>query len=444
MEENPEDTQQEAPEESPRVSEEDSLLQSAVDGMNDAEEDQPTPPSKVTGVFVRKSRKKLWIALLVLVVLGGIAAGVTVLLTKDKKTAGNTTKSQQANAAQQEKTLTYEPDLVSYSFRSNQTDPISVYYRPTAGGERKEVIKLSNDENAVFSDARGQFSVFASDSKIYASSDGARTYKLIYTEQTSDTIVSLKVSGDGKRLAFATVPGVGNSIAGHIYSIGLDGKDKKEITSSDSTALLILNWNDSVGKIAYSEGCYYCDGARSGYKIYDLKTKKTEDLLPGKDLRTLSDGIEVSDDMKQLIYIQGVFAPSEWSLAPPHQVKTVDLTNMKETLIQTIGTSGEQNANGTMRYWNFFVGFLAGTSDAYYSDGESVYRVESNQPKLLFKSDTDINRVHYVSDKKVIVETKVGTNGTDFLLSNYDVASSKSIQIFEGDVNTLVFGVTTK
>ncbi len=447
MEDSPEDKQQPISEETPKLSEEDSLLQSAVDGMNEAEEEQSTSPSKVTGVSVKKSRKKLWIALLVLMVLGGIAAGVTVLLTKDKKTAGNMTKSQQANAAQQEATLTYEPDLVSYSFRSNQTDPISVYYRPTAGGERKEVMKLNKDESAVLSDTRGQLSVFASDSKIYSSSDGARTYKEVYKQDTSDAIASVKISGDGKRIAFSTVPGVdGTTEDKHygIYTIGLDGKDKKEITTSEKAALLIIHWNNGADKIVYSEGCYYCDGPRTAYKMYDMKAKKAEDILPGKDVRTFGYGMAISDDMKQLIYIQGTYDSNQMGTDAPHLVKTVDLSTMKETLVESIGTKGEQNPNGTAKYWTFSLGFLAGTNKAYYSVDTKLYKVEGGKPKLLFTSDADIQRAHYVSDKKVIVETKVGTNGTDFLLSNYDVASSKSVQIFEGDVNTLVFGVTTK
>lgn len=429
---------------------EDDLLQSATAGMVEAEQDQPTPPpTRVTTGTVTKSHKKLWISLLIIVVLGALGGGAYALFMKKDSPQENNASQQQQNKEEEEKAaLDYKPDLVAYLHRDNQSQPNVLFNRPTLGGERREVLKFQQDENTVMSDAFGQEVVIASDSKLYVSRDGGRKYDVVYTHDTSDMIVSVSISKDGSRIAFATVPSVQGASAtsgdyGALYSIDLDGKDRQKIANSTDKALLLVAWNAEQGKIIYSEGCYGCDGARTAYKLYDIEQKKAEDLLPGKDVSLFHYGIKVSDDLTQAIYIQAPTGSSAMEVAPPYQVRVVSLKDMEDTLVQSVGTQGELNPNGTPRYWNFALGFLAGTNTPYYTVDSSLYQVVDGEPVLIAQTDMPIGSVYYASATNIILTTRNTPSDEAFFLNNYDVAKEESTQIFEGDYNTLVFGIST-
>lgn len=426
---------------------EDDLLQSATAGMVEAEQDQSTPPpTRVTTGTVTKSRKKLWISLLIIVVLAGLGGGAYALFTK-KDSAKDTNASQQESTEDKKVELNYKPDLVAYLHRDNQSEPNALFTRPAIGGERKEVMKFQQDENTTVSDVRGQDVVIASDTKLYVSRDGGRKYNAVYTHDTTDVIVSVKVSSDGSRLAFGTVPSVegvaGSDHYGSIYTVDLEGKDKQQLTSSKEKALLLLAWDADSNKMAYSEGCYYCDASRTAYKLYDIESKKAEDLLPGKDASTFHYGLQVSHDLTRAVYVQSPTGSSAMESTPPYQVRVTDLKDMKDTLVQTVGSKDDMNPNGTARFWDFSLGFLAGTNTPYYATDKSLYQVVDGEAKLLLTSDQFISQVHYASDEQLIYTARQSQGAEALFLNHYDVTKEVVTQIFEGDYNTLVFGVST-
>ncbi|MCA9329248.1 hypothetical protein KDA11_01255, partial [Candidatus Saccharibacteria bacterium] len=293
---------------------EDDLLKSALANIDEVQNSQgESTTNYVTGGVLKSKISKLKKTLIIALVLviSSLAIGFGYwLLQKDKNTqSSNQNNSDQQNSkkvSEQTVKLGFDPDLVAYLHRDNQADPNQLFYRPANGGERKDVLKLQNDESAVVSDVYGQIVVLASESKLYLSNDGGRNYNVIYTHDTSDSIISAKISTDLSKIAFSTIPSIegvaGSSYYGTIYSINIKGEDKKQLIQSSDKALLLLGWDSKQNKIAYSEGCYNCDGSRTAYKLYSINSTNTEGILTDKDLATVQ-YLQISRDLSKVIYV---------------------------------------------------------------------------------------------------------------------------------------------
>lgn len=436
----------------PKIGKEESILQAASEELNEAEANEPNEPTRpvMVGGPTKKSHKKLLVALLSLVVVGGLIAGGLLLFKKPANTPAAKGTGSGTSAPTVKTARTYVPDTVPYAFRANSTDPYSIYYRPAAGGERKEVMKLERDEYASVSDTVGNVVVFGSDTKLYASEDSGKTYTKIYTATSGEAINSVKISSDGDKIAVAVVPDFSNQSKGQVFTVDLNGKNKKNLFE-DPNALYLIGWSNKKQKMAYWQGCYGCDGGRTGWKLRDLKTNKARDLVKDVDPKTFYYVAAVSDDMSTLMYIQTTYdaaikvdgLPGYYSAAP-YKVMKADLNaNNGGIDIATVGKKQEKNSNGTDKIRRFSVGFLAGTNDGYYAEGNKINMVSTEGAEVLYQADQDISAVHYASDKAVIVSTG-DLSSSDFLLSNYDLKTKKSTQIFQGDANTSLFGIATK
>lgn len=434
----------------PTYSNEDALLVGASKNLEE-------PFFEEESLKKKKHRlRKLFIYLLILVLVGSAGGGAYYLIVKKKifakkgvsqNASTTTTANKQAPAATIPKAST--PDAVVYAYKAADKDPYSLYYRPAAGGDRKEVQKIEKDF-AIFShDVVGQTVVFANDSKIYASIDGGKTYKSIYTTSAGGALTSIKLSSEGDRLAVGVVPDFGNNLKGNVFTIDLTGSDKKDLFDADKYAIYLIGWSNTKQQVAYSEGCYACDGGRNAYKIRDLKSKTAKDLVPNTDIKMLGFAKALSSDLTKLVYIEStldasiktVGIPGYYSAAP-YKVKTIDIATNKVTSYATIGTKNEKNANGTDKNRSFQVGFINGTNDAYYSEGNNLYTLDSSKANTLFGADQPIIGAFYVSSKLAI--TSYGKDTSDFLLTNYSVADKKPVTILSGDNNAVILGVTTK
>ncbi len=431
---------------SPPISKEESILQSASEGVDEID-DQPNrvvlPPAPE-----KKSHKKLWIALLLLVVIVG-GGGAAFALLGSKKETPAASSSTGTPVVEKKATQTFSPDKVSYAYRTAEADPYTVFYRPTAGGERKEVTKLDRDEYVSNMDVKGNVAAFLSGKKIFLSKDGGTTYKAVYTVEAGEDVISLKIAGDGSRITFSTFSTASADVEGKIYSLNTSGSDKQELVTSAKYALFVQAYSPTTNRLAYAEGCYGCDSGYSAIKLYDLKKKTAEDLLDGADIKTLEYTMAFSDDMKVVTYIKHTVDTSiaidgipGYYTGAPYSIMQVDVASGESKVVKTIGTKQEKNANGTYKYRQFFLGFLAGTSTPYYAEDTNIYRIVSLKPELLYTSDKALGGVYFVSDKNVIVGTELPAN--EYTLSNYDLTTKKSVLIFEGNINTSIIGVSTK
>lgn len=436
----------------PRLGKEESILQAASEELAETEATQPDEPSRPVSANgpPKKSHKKVYIGLLSLVIISGLVIAGVLLLKKPAKTSSSATSKTGTIADKAQASKTYVPDTVAYAFRANSTDPFSIYYRPAIGGERKEVKKLDRDEYVSVSDVVGNVVVFGSDTKLYVSQDAGKTYETVFTAAAGEAINSVKLSSEADRIAVAIVPDFSNQSKGAVFSIDLDGKDKKDLFE-DPSALYLIGWSSKKQKIAYWQGCYACDGGRTGWKLRDLKTNTAKDLVSGVDPKTYYYVASVSNDMSTLMYIQSTYdaaikteGPPGYYSAAPYKVMKADLNAGKGGIeIAIVGEKAEKNSNGTDKFRRFSLGFLSGTNTGYYAEGNKLNVVGDEGPSLLYQSDQDISAVHYASDKIVVVSTGE-LSSSDFLLSSYNLTTKKSTQIFQGDDNTSLFGVTTK
>lgn len=433
----------------PKLSPDEVSLQDATRDLD--QQEQPIIGRPAGSVNKVKSHKKLWIFLIVVVLLVGFTTGAYVLLGKKEATPTKKAKTPTPVVADMGSN-TFTPDVVTYAYRGSESDPFTIYNRPAASGDRKEIIKIERDEYPNGINTVGGISGFTvAEKKLYLTTDGGKTYKSIVEIEDSYMLISAYISGDGRRVAYSTYQSSGESSSSKLYSVDLAGQNRKEITTASDVAISLEGYNESKAKVAFSEGCYQCDGARSAYKLYDLKTNKSSNLYGDIAATTLADTLQasaVSSDMSTLLFIEGTVQPGTATegIGPlgtaPYKVQSRDLISGKTTLLETIGTKGEKNTNGTAMLRKFMVGFKAGSADPYYTEGMEIFEVVDGKPKEVYESATAINQVLFVSASSLVLAT--AKNDTDFDLINYNRTAKKPTLILEGDPGAILFGVTTK
>lgn len=420
------------------------VLAETSNNLSHEENVNSKPPKKP------KNWKKFFKILLILILLAGIGVTIWYFLLKDKERSNNTNPQVETQETVQENTNT--PDIVVYAYREKATDPDTLFWRPAVGGERTEITTLDKNISVDHYDVFQNIVVYSTQKEISISTDGGRTFKQLVqindnpsSDALGDQVTSLKISRDGKRIAYGFLPENQN---GQLFSVDLDGQDKKELLSIDS-ALFVEAWNDSENKMVYWKGCYNCGGVAPDLQIRDLKTKKDEQIINEGNAGDYGlDDFAVSDDISMLVAVQGSPDPNPGeglgvSLIAPYKINSFDLGSFKKTEIETVGMAGEKNPNGTSKYRQIIVGFISGTNDLFYTDDNSLYlSVESEEPALLLETKDDIVRLPFVNEKSVVVGT--GPQDGDYQLAHYDVSTKKSTQIFIGDIQTTIFGVSTK
>lgn len=438
-----ETTNTEIPLTSKQVQEEE-LLQSAAEGVDEAD-DQPSRGVKPT-VPPKKSKKKPLLFLLILVLVALLGGGVWYFLQNHKSaSSANATSKQNQTSTTTTPALTHTLSTVVYAFRASEKEPYSLYYRPALGGDRKEALKLSTSAVVSYYDTRGSNVVVASDDGIYSSTDQGKTYKKVIVLNTGQQVTSLKLSTDGSSMVYGLLEaGSGKNT---VKSADLDGKNQADLFIADTAGVFIYAWNKAQQRIFYDQGCYFCDGNVPTGLLRDIKAKTVTKVL-GPDKINLATNPVISDDFSTIIYVEGV--PVDPSLidglglnaAAPYTVVVFNVKDGKATKLPPIGTKNEKNTNGTVKYRNFSLGFVAGTATPYYAEGMELNLVKDAKPSLLYKADQPFLDVSYVSDTNVLAST--GTDTSDFLLANYSLADKKTTKIFMGDNNTVIFGVTEK
>jgi len=435
----------EAPMPDSDVEEDEDVVRAAAENLDD---DADHPPVKQVKLPSNR-RKKVIMILLVLLLLGGGAAAAWYFFFRD-------TASDQppASAPVQEETVsqnTNTPDAVIYAYRENENSPDTLYWRPAEGGDRTEITKLGRDEFLTHYDVEKNVVAYATDKGIFLSSDGGRSFNEILSleqaasDQLGDQITSLKLSNEANRLAYGLAPSEGKST---IQSVNLEGQDKKELLESDKKGLFILKWSDEKQKMVYWKGCYNCDGNTIDPVMRDLA--KGEEKQIDKTLKnTVYDsGLAISDDLSTMVVAQGTPDDSAnvgigITLTAPYSVSSIDLESLKKIELATVGQAGEKNPNGTTKYRSVLTGFVGNSTTAYYSDDESIYSLEGgDSPALLFAAKQDILYVPFINEDEYIVG--FGESSNDYQLAHYSTDTKKTVQVFLGDDNTAILGVTTK
>ncbi len=355
-------------------------------------------------------------SLIVLLLLIAASFGVWWFAMRENKKSTQTNSTSSSTTSETTTTATSTSDLVAYAFK-DKSSPYSIYWRSAVGGNRTEVKKLSATDVVTYYDSSGSNTAFATTNSIYVSTDGGRTYKAVFVGEGGAQITSFKFSSEGKNIAFGLLPSLGKKNI--VKSIDLDGKDQKDLFTSEMAGVFIKAYSVGKQKIIYQEGCFNCDGPPGDLLFRDLKTNKVTTLLT--ESTAVLSAAEVSNDLSTIIYHS----------ADAIKFNLLNLANNKTTQIASAPNTTKSIA----------LGFTANNLP-YYAVDNQLYVVKNGKPSLVFKATDLILKTVYVSDKEVIIGT--GKDTSDYSLGNYNIATQKLVKIFQGDNNTLIFGVTTK
>ncbi len=422
----------------PKPQDDDQLLASVSQNMTEDE-----PPEEPPATKPPRNKKKLLIILLVVLLLSGMAAGGYYWFTNQKSQEPQ--ESAQVPAAA-EITNAYLPNTVSYAFRDDQASGYSLFWRPADGGERTEVTTLNRDTNIMQSATRHNFVAFATETSIYRSNDSGASFEEIVNLAPGEQITSLNFSSNGDALVYGSLTDATNTVI--VLQAGSD--EPEDLFEAEEMGVFIHGYDTQQQKIIYSVGCYNCDGPSLATYSRDLSKNESTEILTDIDPRSVQH-LSVSDDLSHVVLAQATIDESintgdlpGYYLAAPYTVKLITLENNQEQVIATVGEKQEKNPNGTQRYRQFLVGFLVNSNEAYYAHEKQLFSYETgaDSASLLFESTGNIFYLPYVSEETLIVG--FGESPGDYTLVNFDVTTEESLDIFLGDNNTVLFGVTTK
>lgn len=415
---------------------EDDLFKSANEGMDleQAPEPQTLPTKKA------RSKKPLIVVLVLLLIATAVAAGWYFFLREKEQPV----QQQQVTEEQiEEAALTYEPNTIAYAFREKTSDPVTVFTRPAAGGDRKQAQKLTRDSILSNSDTSGSNVVFVDGgSVVYASTDHGQTYTKIFEGEAGSQITDIILDNDGASVAFGYLKD--GAKKNEVSTMDLKGENKKTLFTATEPGVIFLGWSSKKERMVYRlNECWNCDGGSMTPHVYDFKAQKATRILDDVSEGALA-SIAASGDTSKVVYVVGVIDDQSdgmgTALKAPYEVKVLDVAKNESTDIATVGKAGEKNNNGTTIYRQFLTGFNAGTNTPHYATGAQLFVIKDNEGLLFYESDKDLVDVLHVSDTSVIASAG---DYNDYALTNYDVEAKKSTNILMGDGNTTLFGVTT-
>ncbi|HMS23942.1 MAG TPA: hypothetical protein PKB09_04000 [Candidatus Saccharibacteria bacterium] len=401
------------------------------------------------------SGKKALKILLVIILLAGIGFAAWYYLVKNKDTNSNNVNQQPTQqVVVPENTNT--PDTVVYAYHEKDTDPYTLYWRPAEGGERSKIATLSKNEVLNQFDVQKNVVAYSTDTGINVSTDGGRTFSpIVEFEKTDggntlgDQVTSLQISKEGSKIVYGFLEA--NTTEGNeATAVNLDGSDKEVLFTSKKVGVFIEAYSEKANKMVYWEGCYNCDGNFVDLKIRNLETNKDTTIEANlKNTVYGSRSFAISDDFSTLVAAQGIIDTSTdgglgIALTGPFTINKYDLKTLDKTQIATVGSKNEKNANGTPKFRDVLVGFVAGSNTSiYYTDDESVYTSDDgSQSTMMFSANNNILFAPFIGTDSAIAGS--GEDTSDYLLTNYDVTTKKTTKIFAGDNNTIIMGVATK
>ncbi len=421
-------------------SEDDTLYRQAASEVA-IEEPVDQPPKKP-----KKSRKKFLVVGLVLLLLA--VAGGWYFFLREKPAPAPSQAPEQTEAPQ---AIGYEPDAIAYTFRESSNLPHTLFWRLATGENRTQVRVLDRGDEISQFDVFGQTVVYSTARSVQLSNDGGRSYKEALALAPGEQVTSLRISDKGN-VAVALLPD--NREANTVKSISATDGTVNELFTSKSAGVFVESWNEDKQLIVYQEGCYNCDGNSFGLSTINLADKKVTKLLGSVDGKEVS-SYAVARDGSKAVFVQGSIDSSSdglgYTTKAPYKIQSLDIASNKVSLITTIGTAGETNENGTVRRRNILVGFVAGSQAPYYADGNSVQLLfpspdgdgEVKPPVTLYEAREPIQHLPYVGEK-VVIAGSGEQDAPDYTLVHYNIENQQATTIFEGDSNTLLFGVTTK
>ncbi len=335
------------------------------------------------------------------------------------------------------------PDLLNFAARGENEGTYTVYnVSVEKGGERKISRKLEVSDITNPTDIEGEMVLFATKGGVYLSDNGGKSYQQIISIAILDEITSIKISKDRKSVAYGLLGPEGkNSVRAYDITNG----QTVDLFIAGDQGVFIHDWNASLNKMVYTEGCFYCDGHTTKPILRDLNTGGTKSLYSEPGSNILS--IEVSEDFKTMLFVtaavdDAIYGTGINASGPPYTLHKMDLNSLSDKVVETFGTKNEKRPDGSNYYRNVWIGFTKGASPKpYFAEGKKITIVDGDEKKTLFEFDKDIYSLGYVSDVNVLAG--LGTDAK-WVVSKFSVQDKKSQLLLDGDKNTIFFGVSNK
>ena len=405
------------------------------------------------------SSKKKWLIILLVILLlaGGAAAAYFLVLKKDDPAPATNTPVTQTQP-QQEAKKELKLDTVSYAFRSNDSAPFELFWRPASSGDKTKVTALPPQANISQSAVYKNKVVYTLDSNldsntgasIWFSEDGGKNFKEIFKETGATNVnnlyefTSIIFSSDGSSLVYGYLPTNGKN---QVTKLDLTSSnyERQVLFSNDSRGVFLHGYNAAQKKLIYSEGCYGCGGnLDKAILLRDLATNTNTELISSSDTKIVIFEA-VNDDFSEILITQKTIDKSleipdiiGYYLGPPYTLSSVKLNG---NAVTEMGQFGEKLTPEALVNGDPFssAGYMPEDNTPYFAYKNQIFAIKNNSKTVIFESTKDLLDTPFVGNENIITSSGSFDN---FILNNYNVKDKSNQTILTGDVNTKILGVT--
>jgi len=264
---------------------------------------------------------------------------------------------------------------------------------------------------------------------VMVSTDSGKSFTSVFESikpgGDSAAITSIKLSGDGSKVAFGYTAS-SESGTNTVKSVDIASKKIEDLFVVQQLGTFLEGYDSAKQTVYYFAGCYFCDGNTMN-KLLSQKAGQTEASVLYERPETLGVDLEFNTDFTKAAVSSGV--QSEEGIGPGQPFKAEQFT-LADKSFKTLGTS-----TAAMMY----AGFSVDGSSIYYTDGNKVFSVDSGGSKVLaFEAEQPISGVGYVGSDYVVVQS--GQEAKDSLVT-FDIKQNKATTVVQPTANLLLGGV---
>lgn len=395
----------------------------ATDGAPPTDAPQPSP---VVQMQTKPSAKKKWLVtgLIVLLLVAAAGAAWWFALRDSDSPKSSTAKQAQIKAPIEDTDGIATPDTIIFSSLTEQGSLEGLYWQDANGGKNTKVT-LAGESYPGEVVVQGQQVAVAGEQAVWLSTDAGKSYSKLLELKQGEQITSLVFAVDGKELAVAVLPEMGDNT---VKAINLQTQKSQDLFTSEMRGIFLQAYSPAKKQVLFDEGCFNCDGnVTSALKLRDLETKTDTVVLETKT--GAFDQVSMRNDFEAFLFVrsttdasQSDFIGAEYNA--PYSVEQFTLADKSLKVLAE---------NITTEVWA--IGYAADGQTPYYAEGRKISVVKESKPVVLYESTKNISAVYFVSDTDVIFETDV--------LERYDIAAKKTSTILS-DTNSNIWGVATK
>jgi hypothetical protein len=331
---------------------------------------------------------------------------------------------------------------LNFAARADNEGTYTIYNLPADGGDKVVARRLDVSETPKQADVEGNMVLYGTLGGYYLSQDGGRDYTEVIHNAILDEITSAKISKDKKGVAYGLLNSEGVNV---VRAYDNDTGKVRDLFSNGDRSVFIHAWNANIGKMIYSETCNGCNSPTNRLILRDLNTGATKEIYNDSAVSIIS--IETSEDFKTMLFVTAAIDTSLYGTSinasgPPYTVRSMNLDNASSTVVETFGSKGEKRPDGSIYFRNIWVGFTTSPNPKpYFAEGRKITVLDGQSKNSLYEFDQDIQNIGYVSD--ITIVAGVGT-ANKWTINKYSVQDKKAERLFDGDRETVVFGVSNK